>query len=67
MVERFYRMLRAARKFSTQSWLDALLLVMLDFRNAFKYNLKASLAEMVYSTTLRTPGEFFYPNLPALD
>ncbi|XP_023246587.1 uncharacterized protein LOC111643269 [Copidosoma floridanum] len=59
MVERFHRTLKAALRCCPQSWLDCLPTVMLGLRTAFKEDLEASPAEMLYGTTLRIPGEFF--------
>ena len=40
-----------------ERWTDALPLVLLGMRTAFKEGLQASLAELVYGETLRIPGE----------
>ncbi len=63
MVERFHRQLKAALKTQTDPahWVDALPLVLLGIRTAFKENISATAAEMVYGTSLRFPGEFFSP------
>ena len=45
-----------------QPWVDALPLVLLGIRTALKEDLSATAAEMVYSTTLCLPGEFFQPS-----
>ncbi|XP_014216114.1 uncharacterized protein LOC106644926 [Copidosoma floridanum] len=58
MVERLHRTLKATLWCCPQSWLDCLLTVMLGLRTAFKEDLEASPAEMLYGTTLRIPGEF---------
>jgi cleavage and polyadenylation specificity factor subunit 1 len=41
-----------------QQWTEALPLVLLGIRTAFKDDLQASVAELVYGETLRIPGEF---------
>ncbi|XP_023247868.1 uncharacterized protein LOC111643843, partial [Copidosoma floridanum] len=40
-------------------WPDRLPLVLLGLRTAFKEDLQASSAEMLYGTALRVPGDFF--------
>ncbi|XP_071452910.1 uncharacterized protein [Hetaerina americana] len=44
-----------------QSWSDVLLWVLLGFRSAWREDLKATPAMMVYGEPLRLPGEFFSP------
>ncbi len=63
MVECFHRQLKAALKTQTDSahWVDALPLVLLRIRTAFKEDISATAAEMVYGTSFRLPGEFFSP------
>ena len=60
MVEQFHRQLKAALKaHQNPSWMDSLPLVLLGIRTALKEDTRATVAEMVYGTTLRLPGEFF--------
>lgn len=60
MVERFHRQLKAALKtHQRQDWMEVLPLVLLGIRTALKSDLGCSVAELVYGTTLRLPGEFF--------
>ena len=60
MVERFHRTLKAALMSNPHiPWPDALPTVLLGLRTAFKDDLQASPAEMLFGTTLRIPGEFF--------
>ncbi|XP_031788001.1 uncharacterized protein LOC116417694 [Nasonia vitripennis] len=59
MVERFHRTLKAALGCCAHAWTDCLPTVLLGLRSAYKEDLKASPAEMLYGTTLRLPGEFF--------
>ncbi len=61
MVERFHRQLKASltTKLHPDMWMDALPLVLLGIRSAFKDDISATAAELVYGTTLRLPGEFF--------
>jgi hypothetical protein len=61
MVERFHRQLKAALKVQPNpaSWVDTLPLVLLGIRTTVKEDLSATVAEMVYGTTLRLPEEFF--------
>ncbi|XP_058803956.1 uncharacterized protein LOC131671503 [Phymastichus coffea] len=67
MVERIHRTLKAALMCSPARWPDALPLVLLGLRNAFKEDLQASPAEMVFGRTLRLPGDFFTSSSPPAD
>lgn len=69
MVERFHRQLKAAIMCHVnESWTDALPFVLLGIRAAWKEDLQASSAELVYGEPLRIPGEFFAPaNTPQVD
>ena len=40
-------------------WTESLLLILLGLRTVFKDDIKCTLAELVYGSTLRLPGEFF--------
>ena len=42
-----------------EHWAEALPLVLMGIRSAWKEDLKASSAELVYGSPLRLPGEFF--------
>jgi hypothetical protein len=58
LVERFHRSLKAAIMcHADQHWTEALPLVLLGVRTAFKMDLQASGPELVQSEPLRTPGE----------
>ena len=58
LVERMHRSLKAAIMCQTQErWTDALPLVLLGMRTAFKLDLQASVAELVYGEPLRIPGK----------
>ena len=61
MIERFHRQLKASLKARNTAthWTEALPLVLLSIRTAVKGDLHASVAELLYGTTLRLPGEFF--------
>ena len=60
MVERFHRQLKAAiRCHENNQWTRILPSVLLGIRAAWKDDLKASSAELVYGQPLRLPGEFF--------
>ena len=62
LVERMHRSLKTAIKAREESnWVDSLPLVLLGLRTAFKEDLLASAAEMVYGMTLRLPGSFLTP------
>ncbi|KAF2353763.1 hypothetical protein FHG87_015482, partial [Trinorchestia longiramus] len=69
IFERFHRQLKAAIMASEHSsnWIDALPLILLGFRSALKTDLQSTSAEMVYSTTLRLPGELFVPAKTPID
>jgi cleavage and polyadenylation specificity factor subunit 1 len=61
-VERFHRTLKAAIMcHADQHWTEALPLVLLGIRTAFKENLQASVAELVCGEPLRIPGELLTP------
>ena len=61
MVERFHRQLKPALRSQLQPhpWSENLTLVLLDIRSSLKPDLGASVAELVYGTPLRPPGELF--------
>ncbi|KAK2577727.1 hypothetical protein KPH14_012837 [Odynerus spinipes] len=60
IIERWHRTLKTALMCKPQiPWLDLLPSVLLGLRTSYKEDLKSSPAEMLYSTTLRVPGEFF--------
>jgi cleavage and polyadenylation specificity factor subunit 1 len=62
LVERFHRTLKAAIMcHPEQQWTEALPLVLLGVRTAFKTELQASVAEFVYGEPLRIPGELLTP------
>lgn len=60
LVERFHRQLKTAITcHADHNWTESLPLVLLGIRSAFKEDLQASSAELVYGEQLRLPGEFF--------
>ena len=62
MIERLHHQLKAALMcHADEHWAEALPLVLLGIRSAWKEDLKASSAELVYSSPLRLPREFFAP------
>lgn len=66
MVERLHRQLKAAIVcHNTAEWSEVLPLVLLGIRAAWKEDLKASSAELVYGEPLKLPGEFFTPESTA--
>jgi hypothetical protein len=68
LVERFHRTLKAAIMCHTdQHWTEALPLVLLGIRTAFKEDLQASVAELVYGEPLRIPGELLTPTADPVD
>jgi hypothetical protein len=63
MIERLHRQLKAALMcHADEHWTEALPLVLLGIRSAWKEDLNASAAELVYGSPLRLPGEFFAPS-----
>ncbi|KAM7302723.1 uncharacterized protein ISCGN_018231 [Ixodes scapularis] len=59
-VERFHRQLKAALKaHQRHDWMDVLPLVLLGIRSSIKSDIGCIVAQLVYGTTLRLPGEFF--------
>lgn len=63
LIERWHRSFKAAIKcHNTQSWVDVLPAVLLGLRTSYKKDLDATVAEMVYGTSLRIPGEFLQFN-----
>jgi len=63
-LERFHRRLKSLKctLSSPTAWTDTLPLVLLGFRSAFVLIWQASVAEFVYGTTLRLPGDFLVPS-----
>ena len=61
LIERFHRQLKASLKSQLEPgrWVDSLPLVLLGICTAFKDDIQCMVAELVYGTTLRLPGEFF--------
>ena len=60
LVERLHRQLKTAIKCrNSQRWAEELPIVLLGIRCAYKEDLHATAAEMVYGQSLRLPGEFF--------
>ncbi|XP_026462242.1 uncharacterized protein LOC113381244 [Ctenocephalides felis] len=60
LIERFHRQLKTAIMcYKDNTWLEALPLILVGIRNAYKPDIKTSAAEMVYGEPLRLPGEFF--------
>lgn len=68
MVERLHRQLKAAIKcHQNDRWTDILPTVLLGIRSAWKEDIKATSAELVYGEPLRLPGEFLAPRDNAVD
>jgi hypothetical protein len=68
MVERMLRTLNAAIMCRQQErWTDALPLVLLGMRTAFKADLQASAAELVYGEPLPIPGELLLAPIKPFD
>lgn len=63
LVERFHRQLKTAITCHADiNWTESLPFVLLGVRSAFKEDLQASSAELLYGEPLRLPGEFFNPS-----
>ncbi|XP_047997271.1 uncharacterized protein LOC125234893 [Leguminivora glycinivorella] len=61
LVERFHRQLKAAIMcHGSIDWVERLPLVLLGIRTAWKDDMAASTAELVYGEPLRLPGDFFH-------
>lgn len=62
MVERMHRQLKTAIMcHESPNWTESLPLVLLGMRSAFKEDIQASPAELLYGEPLRLPGEFLQP------
>lgn len=60
MIERWHRQLKASIKcHNTEKWTEILPAVLLGLRTCYKEELNCSVAELLYGTTLKLPGEFF--------
>ncbi|KMQ87563.1 gag-pol polyprotein [Lasius niger] len=61
MVERFHRQLKGAiRCHQTAAWTEVLPIILLGVRAAWKEDLQATPAEIVYGETIRLPGQFLH-------
>uniref|UniRef100_A0A6V7KQZ7 Integrase catalytic domain-containing protein n=1 Tax=Bracon brevicornis TaxID=1563983 RepID=A0A6V7KQZ7_9HYME len=62
LVERLHRQLKGALLCHGKSWFDALPLVLLGLRTAWKDDLQSTPAELTYGENIRVPGEFLAPS-----
>ena len=63
MIEQWQRTLKCAIKcYATNNWTKVLPLVLLELRTTVKLDIGTSPAQMLYSTQLRIPGEFWVEN-----
>lgn len=63
MVERFHRQLKTAIKcHQTERWVEILPIVLMGIRAAWKEDLQATTAEMIYGEPIRLPGQFLTNN-----
>ncbi|XP_015117888.1 uncharacterized protein LOC107041715 [Diachasma alloeum] len=62
MVERIHRQLKGALRCHGEAWYDALPLVLLGLRSAWKEDLQTTPAELTYGEPIRLPGEFLIPS-----
>jgi cleavage and polyadenylation specificity factor subunit 1 len=68
LVESFHRTLKAAIMYhADQQWTEALPLVLLGIRTAYKEDLQASVAELVYGEPLNIHGELLTPTAEPVD
>ncbi|KAM0726712.1 Transposon Ty3-I Gag-Pol polyprotein [Formica fusca] len=59
MIERFHRQLKAAIKcHQTEDWTEILPVVLMGIRAAWKEDMNATTAELVYGEPMRLPGQF---------
>ena len=61
IIKRFHRQVKASLKsyLDSTNWTDILPIILLGIRTTLQDNLLCMIAELVYGTTLRLPGEFF--------
>lgn len=69
IIERFHRQLKSAITcHADQQWTESLPMVLLGIRSAWKHDLQASAAELLYGEPLRLPNEFLNVNVePIVD
>ena len=69
LVERFHHQLKGAFKClpDTNQWTKALPLILLGIQTTIKQDCHCTVAELVYDTTLRLPGEFLNPSSTTQD
>jgi cleavage and polyadenylation specificity factor subunit 1 len=68
LVERFHRTLKAAIMcHADQQWTEALPMVLLGILTAYKEDLQASVAELVYGEPLKIPGELLTSTAEPVD
>ncbi|XP_064482860.1 uncharacterized protein K02A2.6-like [Ornithodoros turicata] len=62
LVERFRRQLKVALRAAPETpWPEVIPLALLGIRSTFKAHMGCAVAEMVYGTSLRLPGDLIYP------
>ena len=66
LVERFHRSFkdRLRARLAGANWVSDLPIVLLGIRTSLKEDLSCTAAEMVYGSTLRLPGDFFFAPTP---
>ena len=68
LVVRLHRTLKAGiMRHADDQWTETLPLVLLGIRSAYKEDLNASAAELVYGEPLHVPGEFLMPTIQKAD
>jgi hypothetical protein len=67
LVERLHRTKAAIMCHSDEKWIEALPLILLGIRTAYKEDLQSSAAELVYGEPLRVPGELLVPAAPKVE
>ncbi|CAG4958297.1 unnamed protein product [Colias eurytheme] len=61
MIEQVHRQLKASLMYHNDTWVRSVPLVLLGMRAAFKEDIGATAAEMLYGEPLRLPGELLMP------
>ena len=64
IIEPFHRQFKASIKSLPlpTEWIDGLPLILLGIRTTLKEDIGCTMAEVVYGTTLRIPGQFCTPS-----
>lgn len=67
LVERFHRQLKTVIIcHQTENWVEILPVILIGIRAAWKEDLQATIAEMVYGKPIKLPGQFLQRNNPEI-